>query len=189
VHFPKGFLNGPLEFVLSVGRGLPLVFAGFGVEVADKICDHLGIGVAGEFHPFVPKPCFQRGVVLDDPIVNEGNLAAVVQVGMCVDRVGFSVGGPACVADAESLGRVGFFQYLFESADPAAALGDPYRATAQQRHACRVIAAIFQPFQSLCEDRLGDLLTEICYYAAHLLFTIGDLRAIIKSLSFFMSIG
>ena len=114
--------------------------------------------------------------------MNECDLAAIVQMRMCVVCVWLSVGGPACMADAKGLAAVRFIQDLLESADPAAALGDSYRTAAQQSHAGRVVTAIFQPFQSLCEDRLGNLLTEICNYATQLLFTIGNLLAKINRL-------
>ncbi len=40
-------------------------------------------------------------VVLNDPVVNEGDLAGLVKVGMGV-RIGrWTVRGPACVADAD----------------------------------------------------------------------------------------
>ena len=186
MHLPKGLLDRPFKLVLPVLWCLSAVFSALGIEVAYETRDHLGIGLARKFHPFALQPGLQRAVVLDDAVVYKSDLAAIVQMRMCVYRARLSVGRPTCVADAERLGTVGLAQDLLESTDPATALGDPYSTAAKQRYAGRIVPAILQPFQPLNKDRLGNFPTEICNYTTHSLFTIGDFSSRIQVLCFFM---
>jgi len=125
VQLAEGALDGPFEFVASG------FFVLAGVEPADEVCDDFGIGFAGEGDAFVLEPGLQSGVVFDDSVVNDGDSAGVVEVGMCVGGIWLAVCGPACVADAEAVGLGWRVEDFLECADSAFGLFDFYCAAAQ----------------------------------------------------------
>ena len=66
----------------------------------DEVHQHLGIGLRGESMALGHQAVLDLGVVLDDPVVDERELAAAVGVRVRVLVVGPAVGGPARMADA-----------------------------------------------------------------------------------------
>ena len=65
----------------------------------------LGVGVAGEFHALGLQLVAQARVVLDDAVVDDGDLAGGVAVRVRVAVGGAAVGGPAGVAQAGGAGQ------------------------------------------------------------------------------------
>ena len=71
----------------------------------DQVGHHLGVGGRGQGVPGGLQLGPQRGVVLDDPVVDEGQPPGAVDVGVGVVLGGAAVGGPAGVPDGGSRGR------------------------------------------------------------------------------------
>ena len=75
------------------------------VEVADQHRQHFGVGLAGEGVALVGEELLEGGVVFDDAVVDQGDSAGVVGVGVGVDLGGRAVGGPAGVGHADAASR------------------------------------------------------------------------------------
>ena len=84
-----------------------------------------------------------------------------------VDLVGFAVGGPAGVADAEDFAGVFGGQGLFQGGDSAGGFKDADAAARHQGHARGVISAIFEPLEAFDQDRPGGFLSEIGNDSTH----------------------
>src|ERR1017187_999473 len=79
------------------------------VIIADQMREHFGVGVGFEFVAGLEQFLFERVVILNDTIVDDGNPAGLVELGMGIFVRGRTVRGPTRVADAEiSLDRFGF---------------------------------------------------------------------------------
>ena len=139
---------------LERGGGRLLGRHALGQVEIDQLRHHLGVGVAFEALAGGGQFRLQFRVILDDAVMHHRHARGGVRVGVAL--VGNAVRGPAGVADADAAGqRVGLQQrfQIGQLALGAAAL-DP--AIHQGGDAGRVIAAIFQPTQSL-DQRRGDL--------------------------------
>ena len=75
------------------------------VELADQVRQHLGVGLGGEGVAARLERLPDGVRVLDDAVVDDGDPAGLVGVGMGVRRGGRAVRGPAGVADAERARR------------------------------------------------------------------------------------
>ena len=71
------------------------------VVALDEVREHLGVGLAAKRVPFADQLGAQRGVVLDDPVVDDGDLRRAVQMRVRVLIGGPAVRRPARVADAD----------------------------------------------------------------------------------------
>jgi hypothetical protein len=125
-----------------------------GVQVLlDEMGNDLGVGLSGEAVALGDELLLQRKVVLDDAVVDDDDLAGAVAVRMRVFFGGAAVSGPASVADAvgavEWLEADGLFQVsqlAFCPADLQAL------AVAGDGDAGRVVAAVFEPAQTVDDD-------------------------------------
>ena len=70
------------------------------VVAGDQVGDHLGVGVGGELLALGLQALAQLGVVLDDPVEDDVDLAGAVVVGVRVLLGDAAVGRPAGVGDA-----------------------------------------------------------------------------------------
>jgi hypothetical protein len=75
------------------------------VGAGHQVHRHLGVGVAGELNPGGLEFGTQCGVVLDDPVVHDRELAGGVAVRMGVAIGRAAMGGPAGVTDAGRPGQ------------------------------------------------------------------------------------
>ena len=75
-------------------QGLRLLHDLLEHEVLDVLGHHLGVGLRGEGGPLVHEEGLQLSVILDDPVVDHGNLSAAAHLGVGVDVAGGPVGGP-----------------------------------------------------------------------------------------------
>ena len=66
---------------------------------------HLGVRLRRERIALLAELLLDDGGVLDDPVMDQGDVAVLRRVGMGVGLVGSAVGGPACVGDADGTGR------------------------------------------------------------------------------------
>ena len=139
-------------------HGLREIACGRAVVVlpGDQVDGDLGVGVAGELDAGGLQLLAQLGVVLDDPVVDDRDLArrVAVRVGVAVGRP--AVGGPAGVAEAgaarEACGvRLG--QRCFEVGEPTGtpAHGQPADAV-EQGDAGGVVTAVLHPAQRVDDD-------------------------------------
>ena len=89
-----------------------------------------------------------RPVVLDDAVVDDGDVARAVEVRVGVDRLGGAVGGPAGVADAREEARRGAARTRRAGPRPtrcpAAVRARQVSPGAHEGHAGRVVAAVLQ---------------------------------------------
>ena len=76
-----------------------------GLGPADQVREHLGVGVGDQLDAGGGEPGAERGGVVDDAVVHDGDRARGVDVRVGVGVVGRAVGGPAGVPDADLAGE------------------------------------------------------------------------------------
>ena len=59
---------------------------------------HLSISIRMKRMSALNHARFQRCIILDDSVVNDGQIAAFTQMGVRIFVVGFSMGRPTCMA-------------------------------------------------------------------------------------------
>jgi hypothetical protein len=116
----------------------------------DEVSDDLGVGIAGELG--IPKVRPQLGVVLDDAVVNDDDLALLVRMGVATRRG--AVRGPARVADTAASGNRVVVHSLGEGGDLALATDEMCLADVGRLDGDpgRVVAAVFEFAQALQEE-------------------------------------
>jgi hypothetical protein len=119
----------------------------------DQMSHDLGVGLAGEFRTLLFQHLPQFAEILDDAVVNHGDIVGRMRVRVAFGRL--AVGGPAGVADAgmtrQRIGAQSRFE-VFQLAFGAAAL----EVIALERgDACGIVAAIFEAF-----ERIHDLIRD-----------------------------
>ncbi len=119
----------------------------------------LGVGVARELDAVGFQFLAQLGVVLDDPVVDDRDLArrVTVRVGVAVGRP--AVGGPAGVAEpgaARKARGVGFGQCGFQVGQPTGPAPDGQPAgSVEQGDPRGVVSAVLHPAQRVDDDAAG----------------------------------
>src|SRR5437588_7426193 len=115
--------------------------------------ENFGIGLGGEIAIAVTDQLiFQRLVILDHAIVHEREFSRGVEVWMRVLVSRLSMSRPAGVADAISAGRR-FRRYeLAELGDASGAFPGLNAIAVYDRDAGGIVAAIFQPAQTIEEN-------------------------------------
>src|SRR5205823_12263243 len=97
--------------------------------------------------------------VLDDAVMNDGDLAVAGKVRVGVAVVGGSVGSPARVADAVTARGRPCAQVRGQVGDPAGAFAQVQVRAGQRGDAGAIVTAILQPAQPFNQDRLRFLPT------------------------------
>ncbi len=168
VHREQG--EGAVEPCDAAPHGLGQV-ARLPVGAADEQRGHLGIGLALEHLTGIRELGLELGEVLDDAVVDEGELAPVAEVRMRIDVGGAAVRRPAGVADAGAAVVDGVLGELVdEHAELAGALAGAELAVARQHgHACGVVAAVFQPLQAPDEHLEAAARADVSHDSAHAL--------------------
>src|SRR5207244_3626895 len=113
-----------------------------------QVGDRLGVGLGVEAMPDTFQPIPELAVVRHDPVVNEGEATAAVEMGVRVALGDTAVGRPARVPDADAAAR----QRRQCFPDLADALVDGYIALARHRDAPGVVAAVFELLQTPQHD-------------------------------------
>ncbi len=126
---------------------------------------HLRVGVAGEFAAGGADFPLQRLEILDDAVVDDGD--AVGGVGMRVRLGRGAVRRPAGVADAGRAGERLSLQPCFEVAELAAGAAAHQLPLLERGDAGGIVAAIFQPFQRIHDQRSDRLASENSDNPAH----------------------
>ena len=136
-----------------------------------KVHRDLGVGIAGELDADGLQLSAQRREVLDDPVVDDRDLACGVAVRMGVTVGGPAMRGPTGVAEAgaaHEAGVVGFGEIGFEVGEPAgpAVHGQPAVAV-DQRDTGRVVSAVLHAAQRVDDDAAGGTLPDVADDSAH----------------------
>ncbi len=133
-------------------------------------CD-LGVGVAGEFHTGRLQLMAQGREVLDDAVVDDGDLAGGVAVRVRIAVGGAAVGRPAGVAQAGAAGpriRRHLGHGALEVGQPAGATSDSkFAVTVDQGESRRVVAAVLHPAQRVHDDLAGGAPPDVADNSAH----------------------
>ena len=147
---------------LAVGAGLALVI------VANQMGQHLGVGGGVKGVAGLEEPFLETVAILNHAVVDEGDGAGLVQVGVGILIGGRAVGGPAGMADAELAGdglvvdeagqALIQFAYFFANGQTA------FREHGEAR---AVVAAILQAPQRFQQNGRRCFLTDVSDDAAH----------------------
>ena len=138
------------------------------VGLLDEVGDRLGVGLGGQRVAARLEAVAQLAEVLDDPVVDDRDLAGAVLVRMGIEVVGPAVGRPARVGEADrGVGRpVGDRRLqVGELAGPL--LDEEIAGVVDERDAGRVVAAVLEPPQAFDEDRARLPGTGVTNDAAH----------------------
>src|SRR6185437_2455148 len=110
--------------------------------------DDLGISLAVKSVSARLQPIFDAFVILDDPVVDNGETAGAVEMRVCVFIGDSTVRGPASVTEAD--GSIGEFRDGV--ADSAGAFRDVDVSVRSYRDAPRVVSAILEFAERVQDD-------------------------------------
>jgi hypothetical protein len=128
---------------------------------------HLGIGLGAELMALLLHLGTERGVVLDDPIVHEGELPGTVEMRMGVLPGNPSVGGPARVTDAGVTSQRALGNDATKGVDATNFLANGNDPLLKSGYPCGIVASILQPTQSLQKNGHSFSLTDISNDSTH----------------------
>ena len=137
------------------------------VELLHQVRDDLGVGLGREEVAFLDEALLQRGIVFDDAVVHDGDVAGAVGVRVRVFGVGFAVGGPARVRHADRPLPRAQADQAFELRDLTLGLLDGEVAVLHDGHTGGVVAAVFEALQPLEEDRHRRVVSDVPDDSAH----------------------
>ena len=135
-----------------------------------QLCDDLGVRLGGEHGAIGDELILQHTEVLDDAVVHHDHVTHGMRM-----RIGLrhaAMGGPARVTDARRSSQWLARQQarkVLELADSPTSLDTIMR---ERRHACGIIAAVFQPPQRLDDVVRHGLLAENADDTAHVIYPI-----------------
>ncbi len=137
-------------------------------HLGEQVGDDLGVGLGVERDAALGELGAQLGEVLDDPVVDDGDLAVLADVRVRVGVGGAAVGGPARVADADGRlrQRVGAEQRL-EVGELARLLARVEAPLGHHGDARGVVAAVLEAPQPVDHDRQRLLLADVPHDSAH----------------------
>ena len=141
------------------------------VLAGDQVHGDLGVGVAGESHAGGFQFVAQRRVVLDDPVVDDRDLAGGIAVRVCVAVRGPAVGSPAGVAHPgvpAQRYRVGGVQRGFQVGQPpGTAAHRQTAATVDQGDTGGVVAAVLHSAQCIDHHIAGGTVPDVTDDSTH----------------------
>lgn len=164
-----GVHDGDAVRALDLLDGLAdLVLQGLGLGAGDQVDDDLGVGLRDEDGALGLELHAQLGSVVDDAVVDDGDLVLGVEVRVRVDVARRAVGGPAGVGDAggagEALGDAGL-----QLADATLGLdhleGGGLRAVHDDARG--VVPAVLKALQTLQQQRCHVTLADVTDDSAH----------------------
>ena len=139
-----------------------------GVRLLDHVGERFGVGLRRQRVAARGEAVAQVTEVLDDPVVDDRDLARAVLVRVGVEVVGATVGGPARVGQADRGVRRSIRDRDLEIGELAGLLLDEQvAAVVDERDPGRVIAAVLQAFQPFHQDGAGLPGPRIANDAAH----------------------
>ena len=156
-HFVQGQLHGSKQvggFLLS--------------NIFYELHKHLGVGVADKLHSLSQQLGLEVGIVLDDTVVNNGEIFRHGIVGMGIERRRLSMSGPTRVGYTHRAAYVLVFavsdQIIYLS---FRLVNIKTTVVVDQSDSSTVISSIFKPAQSFDKNRKGFFLSYISYYSTH----------------------
>ena len=139
--------------------------------LGDQVHGDLGVGVAGKLHAGLLQLVAQGGEVLDDAVVDDGDLAGGVAMRVCVAVGGTAVGRPAGVPQAGGAAqgpRRHLGDRVLEVLQPAGTATDgEFALVVNQSDSRRVVAPVLHPAQCVHDDSAGGGLPDISDDSAH----------------------
>jgi hypothetical protein len=122
-------------------------------HVLDHVGHYLGIGVALEDVAALYQLVLEVHPVLDDPVVDNHDFPATVEMGVGIARIGCPMSGPSGVTypGVGSSGLLSIDQVL-KVGDPSGLLDDSDRVSVVESHPGRVISPILEPGQTGHQD-------------------------------------
>ena len=159
-----GEREGALEAADGRERRLLGLHAPLDVE-AHQVGDDLGVGLGGEAAALGLELGAELAEVLDDAVVDDGDAAADVGVG--VDLGGRAVGGPAGVADAGGAGERLPLEAGREAVELALRAPALEGAASERGHARAVVAAVLEAAQGLEQQGCRRPLADHAHDTAH----------------------
>ena len=166
---PADHDHGVGAFDPGQGGGERLGQRAFFLEIqAQKLGQHLGVGLGHAADAGLGQLFFDLLIILDDAVVDQGDGPGGVEMGMGVFLGGQPVGGPAGVAHARG-GQVDVLggELGFQIAELALGLDGNEVLALQKGHASGVVAPVFQAFETFDDDRDGRPVSAISDNAAH----------------------
>ena len=162
---------GAGDFLQSLHYRHLQAVVGLGVErlevAADEEGKHLGVGLGAELASLVLQLLLQQSIILDHAVVDHGQFAGGVEVGMGVRLGRLAVGGPAGVADAERAVERMLAQRAFQLLDAPDPLDYLQALAVEDGDAAGIVSAVFEPAQALKEKGLGFLVPQISDDSTH----------------------
>ncbi len=139
------------------------------VLAAEQLRGNLGVGLGEELDAVGLELFAQLVEVLDDAVVNDGELAAIRQVRVRIAVVRGAVRGPAGVADADvAICHGGLLEVIEQRLQLAGALAGVQRTVlVDHGDARRVVAAVFESGQTRQEDLLTGFVTDVSNDSTH----------------------
>ena len=128
---------------------------------------YFGICFGFEGDALFNKFCLETGVVLDDAVMNDGNLAIKADVGVGILFCGGSVGGPAGVCDADVALYGGFLELRFQGANFTGCADGGDFPVVDKGDSRTVVSSVFQFLQTAHKNGKSFALTDVGDYSAH----------------------
>ena len=133
--------------------------------LVQKMGDHLGVRLRGELAALRDQLLLERPVVLDDPVVNDGDVPRQVRVRVLVG--GAPVGGPPRVPHAARPRNRLLRDPLRQAGDLPLGLADGDSPAGLDRDPRRIVPAILEPPQAVHEDLNAGIRAGVADDAAH----------------------
>ena len=115
------------------------------LNILYELYQHFRIGIALEMNTFRHQLFLDVGIILDDTVVDDGQVVALRIVRVGITTGGFSMGGPTRMSDANGAAHILVRTKLHEVVDFSFRLVDVQVAiSVNQSHASRVVTTIFQ---------------------------------------------
>lgn len=144
------------------------------LDVLDELHEHLRIGIGTETDALLLQACLDLGIVFDDAIVDDGQVARLRVVGVGVARRGLAMGGPTRVGNTDCPSCVLVRAIALQIGHLALLLIDAQHAVGiDQGHSGTIVTTIFQSLQPL--DQYGVSLSfrsNVSYNTTHILFSL-----------------
>jgi hypothetical protein len=134
----------------------------------DEVRDDLGIGLSFENVPFILQLFLQGQVIFDNAVVDDDDVAGAVAVGVGVFFGWAAVGRPTGVSDAVAAVYRVNLEDIFEIPQFSGGAADAERLViAIDGDTGGVVTAVFEPFETIQNDRNSPLGAYVAYDSTH----------------------
>ena len=137
---------GPHRFLKRLAYGLPKVSA---IGGFDQVRQDFRIGLRGKGVSGLQEAFAKNGIILDDAVMDDGDVAAAVEVGMGVGLVGDSVRSPSGMAYPDTTRDAVLAQRIFKDRELPLSLPNDEVSARKDRNARGIVPAVLQSLQTL----------------------------------------